>query len=214
MVVFYYPLSSEIKIDSKQVNVQDAKLHYVEAGRPSSPSVLLLHSASKNSQTWVDIGTINLLAKQRYRAVAVDLYSNGSFATRKSSPQDFLLELMEKLNLKLPILVSPSLSGLYSLPFVANYADNLKGFVPIAPVGILKFSQQLQGIKLPTLSVCGSKDTMAAQDETLVKLMPNAQKVVLENAGRDCYLEATEEFHKYLVKFVRDCSFFKQKSCC
>ncbi|MEC4984991.1 MAG: alpha/beta hydrolase [Oscillatoria sp. PMC 1068.18] len=211
MVVSYYPLSSEIQISSQVIDVQSSRIHYLEAGRPSSPAVLLLHSASQNSQTWVDIGTIELLAKQRYRAIAVDLYGNGSFVNRSSSPQDFLLELIKKLNLHAPILVSPSLSGLYSLPFVANYSDKLKGFVSIAPVGILKFSQQLKGNKLATLAFCGSKDLMTAQDDNLVKLMPNAKKIVLENAGRDCYLEATEEFHKHLVKFVRDCSFFKKR---
>ena len=33
-------------------------------------------------------------------------------------------------------------------------------------------------------------------------LLPNAHKVILENAGHACYMRATAEFHQHLLKFV------------
>ncbi|NES19171.1 MAG: alpha/beta hydrolase, partial [Symploca sp. SIO3E6] len=50
----------------------------------------------------------------------------------------------------------------------------------------------------------GSNDRLipVAQADLLLKLMPNAQKVVLENAGHACYMRATDKFHEHLIKFV------------
>ena len=36
-------------------------------------------------------------------------------------------------------------------------------------------------------------------------LLPNAQKVILENAGHACYMRATDDFHQHLVKFIESC---------
>lgn len=100
------------------------------------------------------------------------------------------------------------MSGVYSLPFIADHSKKLSGFVPIAPVGILKFKQQLQGIQLPTMVIWGSNDNIVPveQADELVKMMQNAQKVILENAGHACYMKATDKFHEHLLKFIAHCS--------
>jgi hypothetical protein len=69
-----------------------------------------------------------------------------------------LYKLVDKLNLKGAVLVSPSMSGTYSLSFVVKHSEQLQGFVAVAPVGILKMTQQLRGILLPTLAIWGSDD--------------------------------------------------------
>ncbi|MFB2968183.1 alpha/beta fold hydrolase [Aerosakkonema sp. BLCC-F183] len=195
-------------INSKFVNTQGANIHYLESGETNTKSVLFLHGASFSSQTWKDIGTLNLLAEKGYRAVAVDVPGYGSSERISGSPGEFLLELIEVLKLNKPVLISPSMSGNYSLPFVVNHSEKLSGFVPVAPVGIMMFTQQLQGIQLPTLAIWGSNDTIvpvAIADE-LLKAMPNADKIVLENAGHACYMRATDEFHQHLIKFCDRCS--------
>jgi len=38
------------------------------------------------------------------------------------------------------VLLSPSMSGGYSLPFLMNKSDRLAGFIPVAPVSTEKYS--------------------------------------------------------------------------
>ncbi len=194
-------------IESKYVTVQQAKIHYLEAGSSGSRVVLLLHGASFSAKTWQELGTLDLLAQNGYWAVAVDLPGFGQSQRIAGSPQDFLIQLMEQLNLQPPVLVSPSMSGGYSLPLVAQHPDKLKGFVPVAPVSIPSFEQQLRGIELPTMAIWGSNDQIVPveQAERLCRLMPNARKVILENAGHACYMRATAEFHQNLLQFVQSC---------
>lgn len=195
-------------INSQYLNLKNARIHYLEKGQKNSVSVLLLHGASFTAQTWQEIGTIELLTREGYRAVAVDIPGYGRSQRISVSSLDFLVELLNILNLNMPILVSPSMSGAYSLPFVISHSDKLAGLVAISPVGIERFQDELKGIKLPTLAMWGSNDRIVsvAQADLLVKLMPNSQKVILNDAGHACYMRETEEFHQHLIKFVKSCT--------
>ena len=196
----------EITIDSHVIILQQTRIHYLEAGTPDWPAVLFLHGASFSAQTWQDLGTLTLLAQHSYRAIAVDLPGFGQSESGEFPPLDFLLELLEHLPLDKPILVSPSLSGMYSLPFVATHPEKLAGFVPVAPVGIGTYEDQLQGNPLPTLAIWGSNDHIVPieQAELLCGLLPQSRKILLEDAGHACYLRATPEFHAHLLQFVQE----------
>lgn len=191
-------------IDSKYIKVQRANIHYLEAGKKGSPPIVLLHGASFQAQTWQNLGTLDFLVQQNYQVVAVDLPGYGQSETFFGAPPEFLREFIERLNLHLPILVSPSMSGSYALPFLIDYRNRLRGFVAIAPVGIARYQDRLQGIELPTLALWGSNDRIIPlqQADLLAQLMPNTQKVVLENAGHACYMRATAEFHQHLLEFI------------
>jgi pimeloyl-ACP methyl ester carboxylesterase len=194
-------------VNSQYIKIQGANIHYLEAGELTAPSVLFLHGASFIARTWQEIGTLELLAEKGYRSVAVDLPGYGNSQSLSGWREEFLLELLEKLNLNRPIVVSPSMSGAYSFPFLVNYPEKLRGFVPVAPVGILNYRDRLKGIEVLTLAIWGSNDRTipVTQADLLVKLMPNVQKVILENAGHACYMRATNEFHKSLIKFCDRC---------
>lgn len=48
-----------------------------------------------------------------------------------------------------PVLISPSMSGEYSVKFVGEHADLLSGFIPVAPVATSSVSQDiLQTVKV------------------------------------------------------------------
>lgn len=192
---------------SKYVTIQNARIRYLEAGPATGPAVLLLHGASFSAQTWEDLGTIALLAARGYRAVAVDLPGFGQSDAVSGASQLFLLELLAGLSLERPVLLSPSMSGRYSLPLVADHPERLAGFVPVAPVGIPSLAPRLEGNPLPTLAIWGSNDhtVPAEQADLLLELMPNAEKVILANAGHACYLRATDKFHEHLLRFVDRC---------
>lgn len=116
----------------------------------------------------------------------------------------FLLTLIESLNLDGPILVSPSMSGGYSLPLLVKRPDKLRGFVAVAPVNLPQFMEQLTGVTVPTLAIWGSNDPIVRvnQADELIKRMPNAKKVILTNAGHACYMLATKDFQEQLLVFI------------
>jgi pimeloyl-ACP methyl ester carboxylesterase len=184
--------------------LRQAKIYCREAGPAAGKPVLLLHGASFSSQTWQEIGTLELLAGHGCRAVAVDLPGFGQSPAASVEPLSFMLELLDALKLNQPVLVSPSMSGRYSLPLVAGRPEKLKGFVPIAPVGIAQFEPRLKGNPLPTLAIWGSNDQIVPveQAERLCRLMPNATQVILPEAGHACYMRATAEFHRHLLEFM------------
>jgi abhydrolase domain-containing protein 14 len=198
-------MTSEIR--SSYVSIQGSQIHVLEAGDMASPSILFLHGASFRGRTWEELGTFDLLVSKGYRAVALDLPGYGSSARFAGRDEEFLLRLLPITEITRPVLVSPSMSGRYSLPLVAAHADQLSGFVAIAPVGIDRFQDKLKGNRLPTLALWGSPDRIVPvqQADLLVELMPNARKVVLEGAGHACYMRATEDFHQHILEFVKQC---------
>lgn len=60
---------------------------------------------------------------------------------------DLLSRFMESLGVRAAVLLSPSMSGHYSIPFLMKNNAQLHGFVPIAPVGTRSYTpQQYQNI--------------------------------------------------------------------
>ncbi len=199
-----------LKIKSDCITIGGGKIHYLEAGQATAPPILFLHGASFKAQTWQEIGSLQLLAEKGYRSVAVDLPGYGNSEKISISATEFMLSLLEQLDINQPIIVSPSMSGSYSLPFVANYSEKLRGFVAVAPVGITRYGEQLKGIELPTLAIWGSNDRIVPpqQADLLLELMPEARKVILPDAGHACYMRSTDKFHEYLINFVESINHF------
>lgn len=62
---------------------------------------------------------------------------------------DLLSRFMESLGVRAAVLLSPSMSGHYSVPFLMKNSAQLHGFVPIAPVGTRSYTpQQYQNIQV------------------------------------------------------------------
>lgn len=54
----------------------------------------------------------------------------------------FLDHVLQELGMRRPILVSPSMSGRFALPFLLAWGDRLAGFVPVAPVGTKEYTAE------------------------------------------------------------------------
>lgn len=65
----------------------------------------------------------------------------GRTLSAEEKPQ-LLGALIRALQLHRPVLVSPSMSGAYSLPYVMRQGHTLSAFIPIAPVGAGEFSAE------------------------------------------------------------------------
>ncbi|XP_032555037.1 protein ABHD14A [Chiroxiphia lanceolata] len=177
---------------------------------PGRPDVLFLHGQAFTSKTWEALGTLALLAGEGYRAVAIDLPGYGdsppveTLVTAQGRVA-FLDRVLQQLGMRRPILVSPSMSGRFSLPFLLEHGDWLSGFVPIAPVGTKDYTaEQYRRVQTPTLILYGDRDTgLAPQALQNLQHLPEHHVVILPGAGHACYLDKPEDFHRALLGFLR-----------
>ena len=176
-------------------------------GNPKGRPVLLLHGGRFSSKDWQEIGTLDLLAKRGYRAVALDLPGFGNSNQVVANPEEFLHEVLPLLDLKKPVVVFPSMSGGFAFPLVAAHPDEVAGLVPVAPVDIEKWAPKLGKLKeqeLPILLLWGANDSVIPikQSEILMAALPQTEKVVLSGADHACWRDKPAEFHQALVTFL------------
>ncbi|KAM9408667.1 putative protein-lysine deacylase ABHD14B [Pholidichthys leucotaenia] len=174
-------------------------------------SVLLLHGIRFTSENWLKIGTLETLAGVGCRAVAIDLPELGQSKSVKApaavgelAPASFLKQVCEQLNLIPVVVISPSLSGMYSLPFLHQHQDLVRAYIPVAPICTDKFTaEQYQRVKVPSLIVYGDQDTeLGAVSLHNLSNLANHSVVVMKDAGHPCYLDNPETWHKALLDFL------------
>ncbi|RXG73677.1 Protein ABHD14B [Armadillidium vulgare] len=131
--------ANDVQIRSNRVNIMNVDTFYREAHPPpgvesSHQSVLLLHGANFKSLTWVELKTINQLAAMGHRVVAVDLPGYGETKSTVGDKGNYLKEFIDRMKLQNFIIVSPSMSGGFSIPYIIKNSKDLDGYVPVAPV--------------------------------------------------------------------------------
>ncbi|XP_026163265.1 putative protein-lysine deacylase ABHD14B isoform X2 [Mastacembelus armatus] len=207
---------SGVKMTEGSVQVEGCKapLFY----RQSEPatgevkmSVLLLHGIRFSSENWLNIGTLETLAKAGCRAVAIDLPGLGRSKSAEApapvgelAPAGFLKEVCEQLSLSPVVVISPSLSGMYSLPFLFQHQALIRAYVPVAPICTDKFTaEQYQSVKVPSLIVYGDQDTQLGEVSlSNLSNLANHSVVVMKGAGHPCYLDDPDTWHKALMDFL------------
>lgn len=197
-------MTAQMSITTHEVSVAGTKLRYLEAGSPRSMTVLLLHGAAFTSETWRELGTVTTLANAGYHVVAFDLPGYGSSQASRIPPQDYLNRALEALwPATRFVIVSPSMSGVFSLPFVAQHPHRVAGYVPVAPVGIAGHLAALEKVDVPALVVWGENDRVVpvSQAGVLAKAL-GAETLILPGARHPCYLDRPQEFHRALLDFV------------
>lgn len=197
----------KLKVDGKEVPV------FYQQARPEHPraDILLLHGASFSSKTWVDppMQTLQTLFKLGYNAVAIDLPGYGrSTPAVKVDHSKFMEELIKALRLNRPIIVSPSMSGGYMLPYIFQDVENagtrIGGWVPVAPIGATGYSKsEYQSLKIPTLNIGGERDRTSPESTSHLTSLPNSETFVYEGATHAAYLSKPGDFHRDLYNFLR-----------
>ncbi|HZM00012.1 MAG TPA: alpha/beta hydrolase [Planctomycetota bacterium] len=189
---------------STDMEFRGQRLHVRTTGPADGRVVLLLHGQSFHSGTWEELGTLRTLAEHGLRAVAIDVPGYGQSEPNEIAPDAFLAELIPALGLSRPVIVAPSMGGLFAFPYVVAHPEDVAGFVPVAPAGLKTWLPQLKDCAVPTLVVWGSEDTVVpvARAYDLAAALRNSRTLVLEGAPHPAYLEQPDEFHAALVEFT------------
>jgi len=192
--------------------------------RRAKAVVLFLHGASYTSRIWDDRKILDHLAAAGYRVVAVDLPGYGGTPERSTddttdgqpegdssgsliSDGAVLRELIRSVSGPAGVvLVSPSASGRYSLPYLAQFpSDPLAGFVPVAPVGVNSFRRPTTAPKIPTLLVWGAEDDVVpfANATLLQEQLPGSRIERIAGAGHAAYDDHPRQFEAVMLAFLR-----------
>ncbi|XP_063888717.1 putative protein-lysine deacylase ABHD14B isoform X2 [Scylla paramamosain] len=202
--------ASKVTVITNNINIMGANTFYREAKppaevEPSGEVVLLLHGAAFKSAKWVELNTINLLAGMGHRVIAVDLPGYGE--SKQATVEDkagYLLSLLTHLDANKPILVSPSMSGRFSIPFITQNPESLSGYVPVAPIDTKKGKAKYRELQVPTLIIYGEKDTgLGHLSRDDLSNIPTSQAVELPGARHPAYLDQTNIFHTLLYNFIK-----------
>ncbi len=191
------------EVASQELRLNGARIHFLEAGE--GPTVLLLHGQRFSAETWRELGTLEMLARQGYRALALDLPGYGGSEPSDIPPERFLASVLPLLADSPAVVVSPSMSGRFSFPLLVRRPGFVVGFVAVAPVGVQENLESVRGMDLPALLIWGKDDKVVPLRDAraLGEALPNSRQVVLEGAGHPSYLDATAEFHRELLLFLR-----------
>ena len=187
--------------------VAGAWVHYLASGPPRAKPVVLLHGAGFSAETWRQIGTLDMVVRAGFRVVAVDLPGFGRSAASPSSPSAWVAEMLRRLGIERPILVVPSTSGRFALPFLAEHPTEVAGVVAVSPVGIGAYIDRLRKVTAPLLAVWGEEDRTLprADGERLVAAVPHGRLTLIEGGGHAPYMNAPTTFHAELLAFLEEC---------
>lgn len=192
-----------MQVQSKTATV-GGKVHFLSAGPVDGRRIVLLHGANFTSKTWQEIGTITALAEAGYRVVAVDLPGFGQSDSTNVSRTEWLGKLLDELKLESPVIVSPSMSGGFALPFVTDYPHRVAGFVAVAPVAIDRHRDKLARITCPVLAIWGENDRTIPFEhaDALVQAVKHGRKVIMPDGSHAPYMSDPAAFQMELLKFL------------
>jgi len=168
--------------------------------------VLLLHGAKYSSKTWEDIGTLDILSRSGYRAVAIDLPGYGRTPRSHIPPDELILQLINSLNMKKVVLVSPSVSGHFSIPFLVAHPERIAVYVPVAPVFPKKTFDisELSQASFPSLVVFGDHDRAGKVRSREMLKWKLSTPLEMTGAGHACYLDQPLKFNSELISFLNE----------
>ena len=166
---------------SRWIEVEGARVHYLIEGQEQGLRVVLLHGASFSAETWRKLGTLSALAQAGYLTYAVDLPGFGESSPGLGSNRTWLRVLLDLLEIERPVLVSPSMSGRFSLPLVTEEPQRVAGFVAVAPVAIPSYQNLLHQISVPVLAIWGEHDQIVPleQADLLVRSVQQGRKIII-----------------------------------
>jgi abhydrolase domain-containing protein 14 len=193
-------------VEDGVVEFEGHSIHVLRAGPETGRSVLLLHGAKFDAETWRTLGTLSFLAKAGYRVMALDLPGFGKSEAWRFDRAHFLERLLPELDIGKPVVLAPSMSGAVTFPLIEGRPELVSGFIAVAPAGTQRYASRIEHSPVPTLVVWGNRDAVfpVAQAELLAASFEHATVVILEEARHPCYLDQPARFHDAVLKFLSE----------
>jgi abhydrolase domain-containing protein 14 len=179
----------------------------LKTGKPVAP-VLLLHGAKFSSSTWDKTGTVQALVTAGFSVYTVDLPGYGRSEGKVDAPlrEVFLRGLIIKLKLQKPFIISPSMSGTFSVPYVRDYPDELSGYMPIAATKLKTIQAETWNTvanKTWIMYVYGEKDVeIGAPGAKFFEKAPNVDIFMMKQGTHPCYLDKPKQFNQKMLKWL------------
>lgn len=184
------------------------------------PTVVFFHGASFSTDDWIRIGTLKLVSDRGFHVVALDLPRGRTSKTDKmelnhvSDYNPLLEEVLVKVGVpkeKKLVIIGPSMGGGFAMSLALGNPDKVAGLVLVAPSLRDLNEDKIRSLRpdIKVLLIWGDSDDVFPLDEyarPLEKLLPNAKLLTLKDARHPAYLDKTEEFHRYLLKFLGEVS--------
>lgn len=209
--------ATTIRVDGKDVAAIERR---PAGGTTPTRTVLFLHGQAYSSRIWDDRGILDAVTAAGDRAVAVDLPGHGDTPDRPELTADdpdaavargiWLRDLIDELGgPEQVVVVSPSMSGSYSLQYLSQFAtERLAGFVPVAPVGIDAFARPDEGAVVPAVAIWGSEDPSYSPEraQRLTDQLKGGsgqhRTEIIEGATHAAYDDHPKEFTALLTAFL------------
>ena len=166
-------------------------------------TVLLLHGASFDAATWSEVGVLQRLCDTGYEVLAVDLPGFGETESFDHDRVSLMDELVEFVDGEV-VVVFPSMSGDYVLPWISLAERPPLGAVGVAPVGLGERNPSAETLA-KFLLIWGSDDDVipieVARD--FVSRHP-VDLVEIGAGGHAPYTTHPNEFADAVIDFVAD----------
>ena len=155
---------------------------------------------------WERTSTPKVLQNAGYRVLCVHLPTIQDNEQEPTYPLKggILADILRQLNALDSVLVAPSKTESYALPVVVRGGYGISGFIAISPLDGHQFTKrEYQLLKTPTLIMYGSNDKSSSVValESLQNI-PNKEVVELSGAGRNCYIDKPDVFHRVLLQYL------------
>lgn len=141
-------------MQSKYINVQGYRLHYLDAGH--GPAVLLLHGFGTSAESWRATGEI--VAKAGYRALAFDCLGFGRSDKSRNAPYSLDLisglyaEALEQLGIDRATIIGHSMGGKYAISTALLYPDKVTAIALVSSDGFTVAAPMNKVGKWPLIS--------------------------------------------------------------
>jgi pimeloyl-ACP methyl ester carboxylesterase len=121
------------------------------------------------------------------------------------TPEEILLKIVETLGIRKPVVVSPSMSGRFSLPFILAHPEKVGGFIPVAPTLPPRFNgESVRASGFPTLAVWGSNDSAGKErSKVFSSFNGRVENFEMIRSNHACYMDNSDAFHKRLIEFLK-----------
>ena len=139
---------------SNTVDSNDGTVHFLCNGT-GKDTVLFLHGVSFNASVWEKTGILTEIGKAGYQAVAADLPGYGVSSPLDLPDPELLLPVVDAMGIDSAVIVAPSFSGRFALPFTLDNPSRVNGFVAVASRGIDANRERLREINCPVLAMWG-----------------------------------------------------------